>query len=77
MGPSWLVLISFPLGMGPSQRAFHGAIDGSESVLSTSSDISSIDEAALRPLPVSTSALVPGTKDRAGWEGAEAWVSLI
>lgn len=33
-------------GVGPSQRAFHGAIDGYESVINTSSDISSIDVAA-------------------------------
>lgn len=45
MGPSWLVLIAFPLGVGASQRAFHEAIDRPESVLSTSSDISSLDPA--------------------------------
>ena len=34
MGPSCPVLISRHLWRGPSQRAFHGAIDGSELVLS-------------------------------------------
>lgn len=75
MGPSCLVLISLPLGRGPSQRAFHRAIDGSESVLSAPSDgLRHWYGCSPHPSPVSTSAGSLAQRTELGWgPGGGRW----